>query len=99
MARNIIPFCPKCGRKDNVESQSEYLNSWKCGLCLIRFDFSEIDVNIALKSNLTKYFLLDPPRKFIVDTSMKSITGSDRIIDIKLSKNLRRVNLGPTRLK
>jgi len=87
MKKNQIPFCPNCGQQKNVEPLSEYLKSWKCINCNIRFDFSKLDPNFKNRMNPENSILrtvLDPARKV---TIYENILDPARKIKIELLKD------------
>ena len=41
-----IPFCPICGKRDNVE-EIEYFSSWKCDACHIAFEITKLAAGVV----------------------------------------------------
>jgi hypothetical protein len=101
MTQKQTPFCPKCGKKENIKSLSEYLESWKCTDCSIRFDFSKLDPNIIYGDSLirtqldpSRKIVLGPSRKVVLGLSRKSVLGRYGKINIKGRSNRKGGNLG-----
>ena len=67
MKKRNQPFCPKCGKQDNVETLSEYLKTWQCLSCGIRFDFSPLVSTTTqrrpVQATFSNSIILDPARK------------------------------------
>lgn len=51
MTPTAIPYCPKCGKKDNVTILSNYLKAWRCDSCEIKFNFSKCYLSENQSSN------------------------------------------------
>ncbi len=96
MSKNIIPFCPVCGKVDNVRVLNGHFEQWLCDGCNVRYYFTEhISPNwkVNLGSNDTTP-PLDPPKINLAKAKMNFVNPSRRIFiekhddKIKLTSNI-----------
>lgn len=100
MSKNKIPFCPVCGKVENVRVLNRHFEKWLCVGCNIRFHFTE-HIPLQWTVKLKSMSLMQPmvPAKInLAKTKMNFVDPSRRILiekhdnKIKLTSSIESFN-------
>lgn len=83
------PYCPECGKQDNVGLFDKYFSTWICTSCNVRFDFSKFNKDSTGKTTIKPFLdmIIDPAQKINI---YQNILDPARMISIeRKKKNLR----------